>query len=66
VLWGGVGICGAGGGRARGRHPSASEGFVVRSAGRIPAADYPFALLQWVRPGHDRTPVDPAEVNEFA
>ena len=66
VLYRGVGISEARAAWSRRRDPSTSEGFVVRSAGRIRSADYPFALLQWVRPGHDRIPVDPAAVNEFA
>ncbi|WP_306210935.1 RNA ligase family protein [Actinoplanes sp. RD1] len=38
------------------RHtPETSEGFVVRSAGRIPAAEFPLKLLKWVRPDHVRT-----------
>jgi RNA ligase len=31
------------------RDAATSEGYVVRSAGRIPAADFPLRLLKWVR-----------------
>ena len=66
VLYRGVGISSARTAWARLRDPARSEGFVVRSAGRIPAAEYPFAVLQWVRPLPDLAAVDPAAVNEFA
>jgi RNA ligase len=53
------------------REAESSEGFVVRSAGRIPAAELPFKVLKWVRPNHVST--EPAQrhrddfgVNEFA
>src|SRR4051794_13775229 len=52
---------------ARGHTPETSEGFVVRSAGRIPAAQFSRELLQWVRPNH--APWQACEdfnVNEFA
>jgi len=65
VLYRGVGISSARAAWARQRDPARSEGFVVRSAGRIPAAEYPFAVLQWVRPLHDLTPSHPT-TNEFA
>ena len=52
------------------RTPADSEGFVVRSAGRIAAADFPLKLLAWVRPGHGAPlPAGGGEdfpVNEFA
>lgn len=53
------------------RDPGSSEGFVVRSAGRIPAAEFTLKLLTWVRPGHVRTEPawrhrDAFAVNEFA
>ena len=51
--------------RRRGRRDS--EGYVVRRAGRIPAALLPQRLLCWVRPGHVKVPAgEPFEVNEFA
>ena len=53
------------------RDPESSEGFVVRSAGRIPAAEFSHKLLKWVRSEHVRTDAawrhrDDFEVNEFA
>jgi hypothetical protein len=44
---------------------------VVRSAGRIPAAEFPHRVVKWVRAGHVRTEAawrhrDDFEVNEFA
>src|SRR4029453_17450630 len=51
------------------RHPSpeTSEGFVVRSAGRIPAAEFSHKLLKWVRRDHATWQTrDDFEVNEFA
>src|SRR4051812_8228074 len=52
------------------RTPENSEGFVVRAAGRIRAAEYSHEVLKWVRAGHapaaawcDR---DEFAVNEFA
>ena len=48
-----------------------SEGYVVRAAGRIPAADFAYQVLKWVRHDHVRTPDswrhrDDFPVNEFA
>jgi RNA ligase len=37
------------------RDADSSEGFVVRSAGRIPSAEFPLKVLKWVRPNHVRT-----------
>jgi RNA ligase len=48
------------------RDPAGSEGFVVRSAGRIPAAEFDHKLLQWVRPDHGPAPGELGQVNEFA
>jgi hypothetical protein len=53
------------------RDPQTSEGFVVRSTGRIPLADFEHKLLKWVREDHVRTTAawrhrDDFEVNEFA
>jgi hypothetical protein len=53
------------------RTPANSEGFVVRTAGRIAAADFPQKILQWVRENHahpttTRTPHTDFPVNEFA
>ena len=47
------------------RNAESSEGFVVRSAGRIAAADLPYKLLCWVRPKFATVPPGDA-VNEFA
>ena len=54
-----------------GRVHDLGDGFVVRSAGRIPAAELPLKVLKWVRPNHVST--EPARrhrddfgVNEFA
>jgi hypothetical protein len=48
-----------------------SEGYVVRAAGRIPAAEFSYKVLTWVRPNHLRTEPtwldrDDFPVNEFA
>ena len=52
---------------ARKHTPGTSEGFVVRTAGRIAEADVPRKMLQWVRHGHTSWhPRDDFEVNEFA
>lgn len=56
---------------ARSRDPDCSEGFVVRSAGRIPAAEFSHRLLKWVREDHVRTEAtwrhrDDFPLNEFA
>jgi hypothetical protein len=52
------------------RTPDDSEGFVVRAAGRIPAAEFPHLVLQWKRPDHVRSAAschdDDFPVNEFA
>jgi hypothetical protein len=53
------------------RDPATSEGFVVRTTGRIAAADFTYKLLKWVRPHHVHTDVawrhgDDFAVNEFA
>jgi hypothetical protein len=53
------------------RKPDASEGYVVRAAGRIPAAEFSHKLLKWVREDHVRTDAswrhrDDFAVNEFA
>jgi hypothetical protein len=67
VLYRGASISEARAAWARQRTPATSEGFVVRAAGRIRAADFPHKILQWVRPEHAtvRRPGD-TEVNEFA
>lgn len=56
--------------RAR-RDPETSEGFVVRVAGRISAADFSTRLVKWVRCDHIRTTAawrhrDDFEVNGFS
>jgi len=53
------------------RTPENSEGYVVRAAGRIPAAEFSHKLLKWVRANHVRTADawrhrDDFAVNEFA
>ncbi len=53
------------------RDEKTSEGYVVRAAGRIPAAEFPLKLLKWVRSEHVRTEAawrhrDDFAVNEFA
>ena len=45
--------------------PPASEGYVVRAAGRIPADQFAVKVLAWVRAGHVSAPAGDA-VNEFA
>ncbi|HET6531214.1 MAG TPA: RNA ligase family protein [Actinoplanes sp.] len=67
VLYRGASISEARAAWAAQRDPAASEGFVVRSAGRIPAAEFGHRVLQWVRPDHQSAPCpDTVEVNEFA
>jgi RNA ligase-like protein len=51
--------------------PETSEGYVLRSAGRIPVAEFSHKVLKWVRAGHVRTEAswrhrDDFAVNEFA
>ncbi|WP_250027452.1 RNA ligase family protein [Paractinoplanes maris] len=53
------------------RTAQTSEGYVVRAAGRIPAAEFAVKVLAWVRAGHTRVPAgwherDDFGVNEFA
>jgi hypothetical protein len=53
------------------RDAESSEGFVVRSAGRIAAVEFPLKVLKWVRPNHVRSEPawrhrDDFGVNEFA
>ncbi len=69
VLHRGAGLTAARAAWARQREAATSEGFVVRSAGRIAAADFAHRVLAWVRPGHVGTeagPGDDFERNEFA
>ena len=65
VLYRGVGLSDARAAWSRRRDPRDSEGFVVRSAGRIAAAELPLKLLCWVRPKFRAAPPGEA-VNEFA
>jgi hypothetical protein len=56
---------------SRQRDAERSEGYVVRAAGRIPAAEFGHKLLKWVRADHVRTGAswrhrDDFAVNEFA
>jgi hypothetical protein len=53
------------------RNAESSEGFVVRSAGRIPEAEFSVKVLKWVRPNNVRARAtwrqrDDFAVNEFA
>jgi hypothetical protein len=53
------------------RNTEISEGYVIRAAGRIPAAEFDRKLLKWVRPDHVRTEAswrhrDDFALNEFA
>ncbi|WP_067507840.1 RNA ligase family protein [Actinoplanes sp. TFC3] len=49
------------------RHsPETSEGFVVRSAGRIPADEFSVKVLKWVRPQHVRTEASWRHRDDFA
>ncbi len=71
VLYRGASLSEARAAWSRQRDAATSEGFVVRSAGRIAAADFTHRLLTWVRPGHVRTDAagrhrDDVERNEFA
>ena len=54
------------GGLGAAAHPETSEGFVVRSAGRIPADEFPLKLLKWVRPEHVRTEASWRHRDDFA
>ncbi|GGK99331.1 RNA ligase family protein [Mangrovihabitans endophyticus] len=55
---------------ARTRDGRCSEGFILRSAGRVSAADFEHRVVQWVRAGHvpagDRRMPDDFAVNGFA
>ncbi|MDT5041806.1 MAG: hypothetical protein QOE51_2791 [Actinoplanes sp.] len=71
VLYRGGNLAEAASAWSRLRDPETSEGFVIRSAGRIPAADFPRRLLKWVRADHVRTEAswrdrDDFDINEFA
>ena len=71
VLYRGGSLTEARNARATQRNAENSEGYVLRSAGRIPAADFPLKLLKWVRPNHIRTEAtwrhrDDFPLNEFA
>ena len=65
VLYRGVGLSTARAVWSRQRSAETSEGYVVRTAGRIAAADLPYKLLCWVRPKFATVPPGDA-VNEFA
>src|SRR4051794_27570763 len=45
---------------------STLEGFVVRTAGRIPRADFAGRCLKWVRAAHVRTPAGWRHRDDFA
>ncbi len=71
VLYRGVGLSEARAAWSRRRDAATSQGFVVRSAGRIAAADFTHQLLAWVRPGDVRPGTvgrggDDFVLNEFA
>ena len=67
VLYRGASISEARAAWSRQCDAASSEGFVVRGAGRIAAADFSRKLLQWVRPDHPPTRRPGGfEVNEFA
>ncbi|HEX8346638.1 MAG TPA: RNA ligase family protein, partial [Actinoplanes sp.] len=71
VLYRGGSLSAARSAWARRRDAETSEGFVVRSAGRIPAAEFGLKVLKWVRPQHVRTDAtwrhrDDFPVNTFA
>jgi hypothetical protein len=71
VLYRGASLTEARAAWGRQRDAERSEGFVVRSAGRIAAADFPCKVLKWVRANHVTTEAswqhrDDFEVNEFA
>ena len=51
---------------ARQRTPDNSEGFVVRSTGRITTSDFPLKILKWVRANHVRTEADRHHRDDFA
>jgi hypothetical protein len=71
VLYRGASISEARAAWAARRDAESSEGYVLRSAGRIPAAEFSHKVLKWVRAGHVRTEAswrhrDDFAVNEFA
>jgi RNA ligase len=67
VLYRGASLSAARSAWARRCDSATSAGFVVRSAGRIRAAEFSRELLQWVRPNHvPGANRDDFEVNEFA
>ena len=66
VLYRGVGLSAARAAWSGRRDPRESEGFVVRRAGRIAAADLPHKLLCWVRADFHPLQPDGVTLNEFA
>jgi hypothetical protein len=68
VLYRGASLSAARAAWAAQRTPAGSEGYVVRAAGRIAAAEFSHRLLAWVRADHGRTTTrhDDFAVNEFA
>jgi len=49
-----------------GKNTDISEGFVIRSAGRIAASDFNKLVAKWVRPDHVQTPDDWRRRDDFA
>lgn len=66
VLYRGLSLTEARAAWARQRDPEASEGYVVRTAGRIPAAEFPVKVVKWVRANHVRTGASWRHRDDFA
>jgi hypothetical protein len=52
--------------KASGKDTQTSEGFVMRSAGRIPAGEFGQLVAKWVRPNHVQTSADWRHRDDFA
>ncbi len=65
VLYRGADLAAARAAWAAQRTAESSEGFVVRTAGRIPRAAFPHRCLKWVRPRHVRTRADWRHRDDF-
>lgn len=52
--------------QAAGKNKDNSEGFVLRSAGRIEARDFATHVAKWVRPNHVQTSADWRHRDDFA
>jgi hypothetical protein len=66
VLYRGLSLTEARSAWARQRDPKTSEGYVVRVAGRITAAEFPFEVVKWVRADHVRTEASWRHRDDFA